>query len=46
MYVSQLVHAHFVNVKSCSFINAGMYELGFYPFLQLKNIPAVSAGEE
>jgi hypothetical protein len=46
IYLSQLVHAHFLNVKSHSFTSAGMYELGFHPFLQLKNIRAVLAHEE
>jgi len=46
IYVSQLVHAHFLNVKSHKVIKAGIYELGFHLFLQLENIPAISAGEE
>jgi hypothetical protein len=33
-------------VKSHYFIKAGVYELGFHPFLQLENISAISTGEE
>ena len=48
IYVSHLVHALFfyLIVKSHYFVKASVYELGFHPFLQLENIPAISTGEE